>query len=74
MKKKSNKAISDLKTEFGSDAKVSFIKMDLAELSSVRHATEQVKKSVPKIDALICNAAIAQVAKQELTPDGLKVN
>lgn len=70
--KKSNEAIGNLKAEFGTDAKVSFIKMDLAVLSSVRHAAEQVNKTVPKIDALICNAAIAQVAKQELTPDGFE--
>jgi len=70
--KKSNKAIADLQQQFGADAKVSFIKMDLAELSSVRHATEEVIKSVPKIDALICNAAVAQIAKQEFTSDGFE--
>ena len=69
---KSNKAISNLKDQFGIDAKVSFIKMDLAELSSVRSAAERIIKTVPKIDALICNAAIAQVAKQVLTPDGFE--
>ena len=70
--KKSSKAISDLKEQFGADAKVSFIKMDLAELSSVRNAANEVIKSVSKIDALMCNAAIAQVAKQEFTPDGFE--
>lgn len=70
--KKSNKAISDLKKQFGTDAKVSLIKMDLAALSSVRNAAEEVIKNVPKIDALICNAAVAQVAKQELTTDGFE--
>lgn len=34
---KSNEAIQDLKGQFGADAKVSFIKMDLAELSSVQY-------------------------------------
>lgn len=70
--KKSNKAISDLKNLFGTNAKVSFIKMDLAELSSVRNAAEQAIKTVSNIDALICNAAVAQIAKQELTPDGFE--
>ena len=70
--KKSNKAINDLKEQFGVDAKVSFIKMDLAELSSVRKAGQEVLNSVPKIDALICNAAIAQIAKQEFTPNGFE--
>lgn len=69
---KSAQAVSDLKTQFGADAKVSFVKMDLAELSSVRHAAKEVIKTAPKIDALICNAAVAQIAKQELTPDGFE--
>ena len=46
---KSNKAILNLKEQFGSGAKVSFIKMDLAELSSVRNAAEQINKSIPKL-------------------------
>ncbi|MEO1258469.1 MAG: SDR family oxidoreductase [Bacteroidota bacterium] len=69
---KSNKAISGLKSQFGVDAKVSFIKMDLAELSSVRNAAKEVLNKVSKIDALVCNAAVAQIAKQEFTPDGFE--
>lgn len=68
--KKSNKAIDDLKAQLGANVKVSFIKMDLAEFSSVRNAAAEVNRTVPKIDALICNAAIAQIAKQEFTPGG----
>jgi len=70
--KKSEKAIDDLKKELGAEAKVSFIKLDLAKLSSVREAAEEVISAVPDIDALICNAAVAQVAKQELTTDGFE--
>ncbi|MEM7104962.1 MAG: SDR family oxidoreductase [Bacteroidota bacterium] len=70
--KKSNKAINDIKEQLGANAKVSFIKMDLAELSSVQSAAKTVNNKVPKIDALICNAAVAQIAKQELTPDGFE--
>lgn len=69
---KSKQAIDDLKEQLGPDAKVSFIIMDLAKLSSVRNAAKEVLKTVPKIDALMCNAAIAQVAKQQLTPDGFE--
>lgn len=69
---KSAKAISNLKEQFGANAKVSFIKTDLAELSSVRHAAKEVIRTVPKIDALICNAAVAQVAKQVFTTDGFE--
>ncbi len=69
---KSNDAIRRLKGQFGAEAKVSFIKMDLAELTSVRNAAAKVIKSVPKIDALLCNAAIAQVPTQQLTVDGFE--
>lgn len=69
---KSAKAISNLKTQLGTNAKVSFIKMDLAALSSVRRAAEEVNKTVPKINALICNAAIAQVPTQQFTTDGFE--
>lgn len=46
--------------------------MDLAVLDSVRKAAAKVMEKVPQIDALICNAAIAQVAKQEITVDGFE--
>ncbi|WP_205959966.1 SDR family oxidoreductase [Flammeovirga aprica] len=69
---KSEKAVEDLKVMFGADAKISYIEMDLANLASVRKAAEEVNKTVPKIDVLICNAAVAQVAKQEFTVDGFE--
>ena len=69
---KSRKAIQELKAEFGTETKVSFIKMDLANLSSVKKAAQEIKKNINKIDALICNAAVAQIAKQELTDDGFE--
>ncbi|PAY18955.1 oxidoreductase [Rhodopirellula sp. SM50] len=69
---KSSVAIAALKEEFGSNADVTFIQMDLAELDSVRKAAAEVIETVPQIDALICNAAIAQVAKQEITADGFE--
>jgi len=69
---KSEAAIADLKQEFGKNANVSFIQMDLAELSSVRKAAAEVMEKVPQVDALICNGAIAQIAKQEFTVDGFE--
>lgn len=69
---KSTAAIEDLTREFGADAEVSFVKMNLAVLDSVREAAAAVLEQVPRIDALICNAAIAQVAKQEITVDGFE--
>jgi NAD(P)-dependent dehydrogenase (short-subunit alcohol dehydrogenase family) len=69
---KSAAAIKALKQEFGSDAGVSFIRMDLADLASVRTAAAEVLRSAPRIDALICNAAIAQVPRQQFTRDGFE--
>ncbi len=69
---KSTAAIDDLKQEFGAGADVSYVRMDLSELASVRAASEQVLRTVPRIDALICNAAIAQVPTQRLTVDGFE--
>lgn len=69
---KSTAAVSELKNEFGPDADVSFIRMDLSELASVRAAADELLEAVPQIDALICNAAIAQVPTQKLTVDGFE--
>lgn len=70
--KKSADAIAVLKQELGNNADVSFIHMDLAEMASVRKAAEEVLKQIPRIDALICNGAIAQVPTQKLTVDGFE--
>lgn len=69
---KSKAAIDKLYKEFGSDTKVSYIHMDLADLTSVRKAAQEVLEKVPQINGLICNAAIAQIAKQEFTTDGFE--
>lgn len=68
--KKSEDTIAALKQELGSAIDVSNIRMDLAEQASVKKAAEEVLKTVSQIDALICNAAIAQVPKRTLTTDG----
>ncbi|MFW2366182.1 MAG: SDR family oxidoreductase [Desulforhopalus sp.] len=70
--KKSADAIEALKQELGNNADVSFIRMDLAEQASVRKAAEEVLEKVTRIDALMCNGAIAQVPKQQLTVDGFE--
>ena len=69
---KSTAAVARLKEEFGADTEVSFVRMDLSVLDSVREAAAEVLRSVPRVDALICNAAIAQVPEQRLTPDGFE--
>lgn len=70
--KKAADTIAILKEELGNDIDVTNIKMDLAVLASVKKAAEDVLKTVPQIDALMCNAAIAQVPKQTLTIDGFE--
>lgn len=69
---KSAVAIALLKQSLGDEIKVSFIKMDLVELASVRSAAEKVLDTVSRIDALLCNGAIAQVPNQQLTIDGFE--
>ena len=69
---RSKAAVAELKDDFGAGADVSFVRMDLAELDSVREAAAEVVETVPRIDALICNAAIAQVPTQKLTVDGFE--
>ena len=61
-----------LSAELGPDIDLRFVRMDLADLASVRQAAEEVLQAVPRIDALICNAAIAQVATQQHTTDGFE--
>ena len=68
--KKSQDTTALLKQELGDNIKVSTIQMDLSEQSSVKNAAKEVLNSVSQIDALLCNAAIAQVPKRQLTVDG----
>ncbi len=67
---KSKDTISSLKEQIGKAIDVSAVQMDLSEQASVRKAAEEVLEKTSRIDALICNAAIAQVPKRELTADG----
>ena len=69
---KSAVAVAELKQAFGEHADVRFIRMDLSVLASVRDAAHDVLKTVPRIDALICNGAIAQVPRRQLTVDGFE--
>jgi len=70
--KKSEDIINTLKQELGNKIDVWNIRMDLAEQASVRKATAEVLEKVSRIDALICNAAIAQVPTRKLTIDGFE--
>ena len=69
---RSEAAIAKLTRELGETGDVSFVQMDLASLDSVREGAAKVLETVPQIDALICNAGIAQVPSQKLTVDGFE--
>ncbi|RMG20699.1 MAG: SDR family oxidoreductase [Deltaproteobacteria bacterium] len=69
---RSQAAIEKLEEELGPGTEVSFIHLDLASLASVRAGAKEVLETVPRIDALICNAAIAQVPTRRLTEDGFE--
>lgn len=68
--KKAANTIATLKQELGNNIAVSSIQMDLAKQASVKKAAQEVLNTVSQIDALLCNAAIAQVPKQQITVDG----
>ena len=69
---KSEATINTLKQTLGNNIDVLNIRMDLAEQASVKKAAAEVLEKVSRIDALICNAAIAQVPTRKLTVDGFE--
>lgn len=69
---KSENVIAAIKEELGSNADVSSITMDLGNQASVKRAAEKVLQKVTRIDALMCNGAIAQVPRQKMTVDGFE--
>ena len=70
---KTASTLSKLRTEFGDATPVSAVTMDLSDLDSVRKAASEVLSVVDRIDALICNAAIAQTPKRSLTDAGFEM-
>ncbi len=67
---KSKDVIATFKQELGNNIDVSSIVMDLGEQASVKKAAAEVLEKIDRIDALMCNAAIAQVPSRKLTVDG----
>ena len=67
---KAQATINSLKEKLGNHIDVSNIQMDLAEQASVKKAAAEVLQSINRIDALMCNGAIAQVPKQQISNDG----
>ena len=69
---KSKATMAALRSEFGQEVRARYITTDLARLESVKEAAQQILDSVKSIDALICNAAVAQIPKRTLTEDGFE--
>lgn len=68
---KAEQAITAIKAE-QTDADLEFIALDLSSLDKVRSSAQEIQEKIERIDALVCNAAIAQVAKQTMTVDGFE--
>jgi NAD(P)-dependent dehydrogenase (short-subunit alcohol dehydrogenase family) len=68
--KKSEEVTEVLKQKLGNNIEVSSIRMDLGEQASVKKAANEVLETVDRIDALMCNGAIAQVPKRATTQEG----
>lgn len=68
--KKAEKTIAALKENLGQDIEVSNITMDLGVQASVKSAAAELLQKIDRIDALMCNGAIAQVPKQQISTDG----
>jgi NAD(P)-dependent dehydrogenase (short-subunit alcohol dehydrogenase family) len=58
------------KKKIGSKADLTAISIDLGDQSSVKSAAAEILEKVDRIDALMCNGAIAQVPRRQLTVDG----
>lgn len=67
---KATDTIAALKQQLGDAIDVSNIHLDLGDQAFVKKATAEVLENVSRIDALMCNGAIAQVPTQKLTVDG----
>ncbi len=68
--KKAANTIAALKEKLGNTINVINITLDLGEQASVKKAAAEVLEKVDRIDALMCNGAIAQVPAQKITKDG----
>ena len=68
--KKSEDCIAAIKQELGNKVGVTAIRVDLGDQASVKKAAKEILEKVDRIDALMCNGAIAQVPKQVITVDG----
>ncbi len=69
---KAETAIDVLKTSAKGDGRAEAIQLDLASLTSVRAAAEEIKDKAPHIHALINNAGIMAPPQRQITKDGFE--
>lgn len=67
---KAQATIATLKERLGNGIDVTNITMDLGVQASVKKAAAEVLEQVDRIDALMCNGAIAQTPERRLTIEG----
>lgn len=70
-KSKIQPVIDQIATE-NPDVAVKFVELDLADLSSVRKAAEEVKTLTKKLDVLINNAGIMAIPNYTVSKDGIE--
>ncbi len=68
--KKAADTIAALKQKLGNEIDVLNITMDLGDQASVKKAAAEVLEKVNRIDALMCNGAVAQTPTRGLTKEG----
>ena len=68
--KKAADTIAALKQKLGKEIDVINITMDLGDQANVKKAAAEVLEKVDRIDALMCNGAIAQTPDRGLTKEG----
>lgn len=67
---KAEATTATLKQQLGKNIDLVNIQMDLGVQSSVKKAANEVLAKIDRIDALMCNAAIAQTPRRKLTEEG----
>ena len=68
--KKAADTITALRHKLGKEIDIINITMDLGDQASVKKAAAEILEKVDRIDALMCNGAIAQTPTRELTKEG----
>lgn len=69
---RASKAVEEIKKDV-KDANVTFMKLDLADLSSVKEFAEEFKGKYDKLDVLVNNAGVMMIPERRETADGFEM-